>query len=248
MKARLRKALGALALPPVLFALALALLAAGAAEALVQHREDEYVARVTREVLEGAGARDRRAKLLALRDYVRAHVDTADFYFRNRPLLRNTAAETLRTGKGRCGESARLFANMARAAGIRSQRLYLEGRRSHVVNVVEAEGGGTLLVDAGAPIHYIDEIGPVEALARRAEFDHYSTFGFRRYSLLRALPSNNVSLGPLGYLLENPHALLACLCLLASAATFTLAAALRRRLPRRSAQAGRFAVSNTIEA
>jgi hypothetical protein len=236
-------------LPPVLFALALALLAAGAAEAFVQHREDEYVRRAAREALETSGARDRRAKLTALRDFVRARVNTVDFYFKDRPLLRNTAAETLRTGKGRCGESARLFYNLARAAGIHSQRLYLEGRRSHVVNVVEDEGGGMLIVDAGAPIHYYDELVPLQSFTRRPEFRKYSTFGFRRYSVLVALPSNHVSLGPLVYLLENPHALLSCLGFILSAVAFALAVFLRRRLPLRAARgtAEGFAVSATME-
>jgi len=236
-------------LPAVLLALALALLAMGVAEAFVQHREDEYVSRVTREVLEKADARDYRSKLTALRDFIRTHVNTVDFYFKDRPLLRNTAAETLRSGKGRCGESARLFFNMARAAGIPSQRLYLEGRRSHVVNVVGAEGGGALIVDAGAPIHYYTDIVPLAEFSRGTEFRKYSSFGFRRYSILVALPSNNVNLGPLSYLFENPHAFLACLCLVCSAGLFTLALFFRRRLPKRSARGAEegFKVPATIE-
>src|SRR3712207_2117776 len=48
----------------------------------------------------------------ALRDYVRAHVRNTDFSPRGRAFLRDTAADTLRTGKGRCGEATRAFVNM----------------------------------------------------------------------------------------------------------------------------------------
>ena len=73
---------------------------------------------------------------------------------------------------------------------------------------------------------------PLSELPRHAEFSSYSALGWRRLSALRRLPSNELSLGPLVYLFENPHALLACLWLLASASTLALAAVLRHRLRR----------------
>jgi hypothetical protein len=127
---------------------------------------------------------------------------------------------------------------MARAAGIPAQRLYLEGRRAHVVAAVDAGGGRTLIVDATERF-YFPEVEPIAGLSRHAEFESYSTFGWRRLGLLRALPSNFVSLGPLGYLFENPHAMLAWLCVLSAAAALTLGALLRRRLPRRQTRADR---------
>ena len=223
-------------LPPLLAALALALLAVGAAESLAQQRHDEYVRAAAREALAGAAGRDLESRVTALRDYVRSHVRNVNFSARGRPFLRDTAAETLRTGRGRCGEATRVFVNLARAAGIPAQRLYLEGRKAHVVAAVDAGDGRTLVVDATERF-YFGEVATLGDLPRHAEFDTYSTFGWRRLGLLRSLPSNSVGLGPLGYLFENPHALLAWLCYLSAAAALALAALLRRRLPRR-AQAG----------
>jgi hypothetical protein len=221
-------------LPSILAALAFVLLATGAGEALIQQRQDGHLRAVTRETLDAAAARDFDSKVRALRDYVRARVVNVDFPAAGRPFLRDTAADTLRTGKGRCGEATRVFVNMARAAGIPAQRLYLEGRRAHVVAVVEDGAGRKLIVDATNRF-YFAEVEPLDALKRHAEFDTYSTFGWRRMRMLRALPSNLVSLGPLAYLFENPHALLAWLCFLSSAAALASAALLRRRLPRRLA-------------
>lgn len=224
--------------PPLLAALALALLAVGAAEFLVQQRQDEYIRAVTREALGGAAGQDVESKVAALRDYVRAHVRNVNFSARGRPFFRDTAADTLRSGRGRCGEATRVFVNMARAAGIPAQRLYLEGRKAHVVAAVDAGDGRTLVVDA-ANRFYLPEVETLGGLSRHEEFRTYSTFGWRRLGLLRALPSNAVSLGPLGYLFENPHALLAWLSFLSSAAALALAALLRRRLPRRAAAESR---------
>jgi hypothetical protein len=171
-----------------------------------------------------------------------------DVSARGRPFFRDTAADTLRSGRGRCGEATRVFVNMARAAGIPAQRLYLEGRKAHVVAAVEAGDGRTLVVDA-TDRFYLPEVETIGGLSRHPEFTTYSTFGWRRLSLLRALPSNFVGLGPLGYVFENPHALLAWVSFLCSAAMLALAALLRRRLPRRArTDSGEgFAVHVTLE-
>ena len=215
----------------ILFALALVFLALGAGEAVRQRGEDEFVRRVTQDVLRDAQGADTVSKAAALRDYLRTHVRNINFYARTRPFLRDTAADTLHMGKGRCGEATRAFVNMARAAGIRAQRLYLEGKKSHVVALISAEDGSSLIVDS-ADRPYFADIEPLSELPRHAEFSSYSTLGWRRMSALRKLPSNELSLGPLGYIFENPHALLACLWLLASASTLALAAILRRRFAR----------------
>jgi len=217
-------------LAAALAGLALALLAAGAFEAREQRRQDEYVRAVTRAALAGVPAGDFDARVVALRDYVRTRVRNVGFKGLTRPFLRDTAADTLRTGKGRCGEAARVFVNMARAAGIDAQRLYLEGKKSHVVAVVGRDDGAVLVVDSSADPTYFPELEPLPALTKHSEFRTFSTW--RRTRALRALPSNYVSLGPLAYLFENPHALLACLCFLASAATLTLAARAALKLPR----------------
>lgn len=218
-------------LPAGLACLALALLAAGAFEAREQQRQDEYVRAVTREALAGVPAGDFDAKVSALRDYVRTHVRNVEFRGLTRPFLRDTAADTLRTGKGRCGEAARVFVNMARAAGINAQRLYLEGEKSHVVAVVGREDGAVLVVDSSADPTYFRDLETLSAFPKHQEFRTFSTW--RRTRALRALPSNFVGLGPLAYLFENPHALIASLCFLASAATFALALYAARRLPHR---------------
>lgn len=234
--------------PTALAALALALLAVGAAESLVQQRQDTYVRAVTREVLEASAGKDVDAKVAALRDYVRTHIRNVNFSAHGRPFLRDTAADTLRSGRGRCGEATRVFVNMARAAGIPAQRLYLEGRRAHVVAAVDAGDGRTLIVDATERF-YLPDVEPIDNLPRHTEFVTYSTFGWRRLSLLRALPSNFVSLGPLGYIFENPHALLAWLCYLSSAAALALAALLGHSLPRRASAGARkrFVVPAALE-
>src|SRR5947209_14019014 len=213
------------------FALALVFLALGVGEAVRQRGEDEYVRSVTEDVLRDAPGADTVSKAAALRDYLRIHVRNINFFARTRPFLRDTAADTLRTGKGRCGEATRVFVNMARAAGIPAQRLYLEGKKSHVVAVISAEDGSSLIVDS-ADRPYFADIEPLSELPRHAEFSSYSTLGWRRLSALRKLPSNELSLGPLGYIFENPHALIASLWLLASASSLAFAAVLRRRLRR----------------
>src|SRR4051794_1623739 len=133
--------------PAILFALALAFLSLAVVEAITQKREDDYVRAQALEALRGATAYDFDARLDALRDYVRARVHNVNFSARGRPFLRDTAADTLRTGKGRCGEATRAFVNLARLSGMDAQRLYLDGPRPHVLAIVRTEYGGMLVVD-----------------------------------------------------------------------------------------------------
>jgi hypothetical protein len=219
-------------LSAILFALGLALLSLAVAEAVKQKREDDYLLTHAREALRDVPADDFNARLTSLRDYVRARVHNVNFPARGRPFLRNTAAEILRTGRGRCGEATRAFVNLARAEGFDAQRLYLDGLRLHVLTVVRAPDGRRLVVDAyDKP--YVAEIEPLERLLDdHTEFASYSTLGFRRLWLLRSLPSNEIDLGPLNYLLENPHALSSLLWFAASALALTLAELLRRRARR----------------
>jgi hypothetical protein len=222
--------------PAIIFALALALLSLAVAEGLSQKREDDYIRSQAREALRGVPAGDFDARLTALRDYVRARVHNVDFPARGRPFLRDTAADTLRGGKGRCGEATRAFVNLARESGINAQRLYLDGLRLHVLAVVRADDGRRLVVDA-LDTPYVPEVEPLEGLLEgHTEFATYSTLGFRRMWPLRALPSNEIGLGPLNYPLENPHALASLLWLTASALALALAEVLRRRTRQVSTQ------------
>jgi hypothetical protein len=217
--------------PAILFALALAFLSLAVAESLSQKREDDFVNSRTREALRGIKTDNFEERLTALRDYVRARIHNVNFPARGRPFLRDTAADTLRTGKGRCGEATRAFVNLARESGISAQRLYLDGPRPHVLAVVRTDDGRRLVVDAyESP--YVPEVEPLERLLSHPEFTSYSTLGFRRMWPLRALPSNELSLGPLNYLFENPHALSSLLWFTASALALTLAEVLRRRTRR----------------
>jgi Transglutaminase-like superfamily len=226
-------------LPALPFALALAFLWLAAAEAVTQKREDDYVRAEAAEAVRGLPEGDFDARLAALRDYVRARVHNIDFPARGRPFLRDTAADTLRTGKGRCGEASRAFVNLARAAGIRAQRLYLDGPRPHVLTVVRPGDGRRLVVDP-YETPYVPEVEPLDnLLAAHTEFASYSTLGFRRLSLLRSLPSNELPLGPLNYLFENPHALASFLWFFASALALTLAELINRRVSRAPSTASR---------
>jgi Transglutaminase-like superfamily len=185
------------------------MLALGAYEAALQYGETAYVRRVAREAVRGLPQGDERSAVTALRDYVRAHVrHEARHVVRERPVLRASAADTLRAGKGDCGEATRVFINLAGAVGIRAQRLYLEGPQPHVVAEVSLRGGDEVVVDAyDAP--FIPELETFDEVMRRPEFTHYSSLNWRR--ALSSLPSFRVSLGPLSYLLENPRALKASL-------------------------------------
>lgn len=223
-------------LASILAGLALILLALGASEAFVQHRQDEHIRATTAEALAGAKGPDLVSKVTALRDYVRTHVRNIDFRAKGRPFLRNTAADTLLTGKGRCGEATRVFVNMALSAGIPAQRLYLDGTKPHVVALVRDDNGDTFVVDA-TERYYFPDVELFDGLKRHQEFNSYSTFNWRRLlGTLRTLPSNFVNLGPLVYIIENPHALMAGLCVFSSATSLLVAALLRRRLPRRRSE------------
>ncbi|HVF43453.1 MAG TPA: transglutaminase domain-containing protein [Pyrinomonadaceae bacterium] len=211
-----------------LFALALALLLIAVVEGLSQKRDDDFIRSQAREALRAVSTDNFDEKLTALRDYVRARVRNVDFPARGRPFLRDTAADTLRTGRGRCGEATRAFVNLARASGISAQRLYLDGPRPHVLAVARTVDGRKLVVDAYAS-PYVPETEPLERLLSHPEFTSYSTLGFRRMWPLRALPSHELGLGPLNYLFENPHALASLFWLAASAVALALAEVMRRR-------------------
>jgi hypothetical protein len=220
-----------LPIPTLSFMLALVCLAFVASEGVRQYREDAYVRANAGAVVRSAKGDDLVSKVTALRDFVRAHVSGADFPARNRPFFRDSAAETLRTGKGRCGEATRLFINMAAAEGISAHRLYLEGKKPHVVAVVTTDDGKRLIVDS-SDRPYIPELEPFERLQAHTEFTSYSTLGWRRLGLLRALPSHEMSLGPLNHLFENPHFILAFLWLLPAATLLGLTAFLKKKLSR----------------
>jgi hypothetical protein len=218
-------------LAKVAFLLAPVFLVLGIVEAIEQHDDDVYVRAVTQDILRDAPGDDLNSKVTAIRDYLRTHVRDIWFYADRRPFLRDTAADTLRLGRGRCGEATRAFINMARAAGIPAQRLYLEGVKSHVVALIDGADGRRTIVDS-ADNPFFAENEPLSNLPNHVGFTSASSLEWRRLRILRRIPSSEWRLGPLVYFLENPHALVACLSFILSAASLLLAAALTRKLPR----------------
>ena len=193
----------------VFYAVLAALLAPGIYETVMQRREARHLSLVAREVVAASGAADERAVVTALRDYVRRQVRHEEFHIPrdDRPFLRASAADTLRSGKGDCGEATRVFINLAGSMGVRAQRLYLEGPQPHVVAEVRLGDAEVVADSYDAP--FVPELETLDEVLRRPEFDHYSSLNWRR--LLLGLPSFKINLGPLAYLLENPHALTALL-------------------------------------
>jgi hypothetical protein len=190
----------------IFYAAILALLALGIFPSVWQYRETKYVNQAARNIASQAGSKDTLATVVALRDYLRQNVKRNGFSASGRPFLRNTAAETLASGQGRCGESTRAFINMASGLGIRARRLYLYGQRSHVVALVTLDNEQQVIVDSSDRFYFRD-IEPLASLSRHAEFDSYSSFN--RHRIIFGFGSNTFNFGPLNYFLENPNALMA---------------------------------------
>ena len=77
-----------------------------------------------------------RAELLKLKQFLSARISfDHDKKDAKRPLLRASAAETLRSGYGFCGENSRVAMVLMALGGISSRRFYLVGKRWHHVLV-----------------------------------------------------------------------------------------------------------------
>ncbi|MCA1632762.1 MAG: transglutaminase-like domain-containing protein [Acidobacteria bacterium] len=205
--------------PYIFYGLFLTLMVPGICEALAQYRDVQYVRLIAMGAAKEAKSADELSVVVALRDHVRRHVSHKDYRSRGRPFLRESAAGTLRSGKGRCGEATRAFINMADALGIRAQRLYLEGRKPHVVAEVRLKDGGRVIVDSYDEA-YIPELESLDRVMQRPEFSYYSSFNWRRLRL--PMPVYKLDLGPLAYYLENPHAIKALLWFFLSASCLSI--------------------------
>lgn len=192
----------------------LAIVILGISEAVSHYRGARYVGLLAQNVAGQTNSTDTTATVIALRDYIRQHVSRKDYPPQGRPFLRITAEETLRSGKGRCGESTRAFINMAAALGIQAQRLYLEGRRRHVVALVTLNEGQQVIIDSSDKPYFRD-LESLQQLSQHPEFNYYSSFNQRRMFI--SLPPNAIRLGAISYYLENPHALKALLWLMLAA-------------------------------
>ena len=189
----------------------LAIAIMGILEAVSHYRGVRYVRLLAQNVAAQTNSTETSATVIALRDYIRQHVSRKEYPSRGRPFLRITTEETLRSGKGRCGESTRAFINMAGALGIHAQRLYLEGRRRHVVALVTLNEGQQVIVDSSDQPYFAD-LESLQQLSQHPDFNYYSSFNQRRMFI--SLPPNAIRLGAISYYLENPHALKALLWLM----------------------------------
>jgi Transglutaminase-like superfamily len=195
----------------IVAAICLVTLAFGISEAVSQRRENRYVAQMAEKIVRQANAPDTTAKIIALRDYLRHNVTRENYPVVGRPFLRDTAAYTLQTGNGRCGESTRAFVNMAESLGIHAYRLYLEGLPlEHVVALVELNDGRQLLVDS-TDQPYIQDLIELNQL-KQYHFNYYSSINMHRLMRRPSLPANTYDPPGLSYFYENPHALKALLC------------------------------------
>ena len=181
-------------------------------EAVLQSVEEAYLEETAWRVVNDAHALTARDRVIALRDYVRANVDFrgAPGEDDGRPFLRATAADTLQTGLGFCGEDSRAFIGLARAVGIEAQRVNLYGSLNHVVAEVELVPHQRLVVDAQRRPQIVD-LEPLDEVILRPEFDDYYTLNLRRLHLGWLVSRVRFEMGALTYWTENPHALTAAL-------------------------------------
>jgi hypothetical protein len=191
-----------------LFAVSIAMFAVEAAQ---QYKESLYVNAFAWEVVNREQAKDAQSRIIALRDYIRQNV-TFQSAPKDRPFLRASAAETLRSGKGYCGEVTRAFIQMAGAVGIRAQRINLYGKNPHVVAEAELSPGDAVIVDCQYPPQ-IRDLEKLDQVILRREYDDYYTLNLRRLRINWFVTRIKTEIGPLTYWTENPRALKAALWL-----------------------------------
>jgi len=182
----------------------------GVAEGVKQIRETRYVGSMAQEIVRGAHATDSRSRVIALRDYLRTHVTFRNLSIDGRPFLRASAAETLRSGQGYCGEVARAFICLAAAEGIRAQRINLYGEVPHVVAEAELAPNQRVIVDCWNP-PLVPELESLDRVILRPDIDDYSTLNVRRLHISGLVSRIKLEMGPLTYWTENPHTLKASL-------------------------------------
>ena len=111
--------------------------------------EERAIAAIARDVA-GTERITEREQLEAIHAFVGDAVgDEPGFRLLPRPLLRDTAIESLRKRRGFCGESARVAVLMLGALGVRANRIYLIGARwNHVIVEHRWADGGWYMFDA----------------------------------------------------------------------------------------------------
>ncbi|MGE3949428.1 MAG: transglutaminase domain-containing protein [Blastocatellales bacterium] len=177
-----------------------------AVEAYRQIQEDRYIDDLAGRIVSQAGARTPLEKVTALREHILNNVRFQGAAYDDRPFFRATAAETLQSGLGYCGEVTRAFINLAGAEGIRAQRINLWGRTPHVVAEAELSRGDNVIVDCQYP-PMIPKLEKLDNVILSPDFDDYYTLNLRRLHLNWLMTRVRTRLGPATYWLENPHAL-----------------------------------------
>jgi Transglutaminase-like superfamily len=195
----------------------------GIYESVQQWRESRFVRVITEQVVSRV-PHDRRSQVIAIRDYLRSHVTAVGAPYDNRPFLRASAAETLRSGKGYCGEVSRTFICMAGALGIPAQRINLYGRKQHVVAEAKVGPGDDYIVDSQMP-PTIRDLERLDDVIRRPEFDDYYTLNLRRLRISWLVTRLRFRMGLFTYWTENPDALKALFFFLVAGILLALRAA-----------------------
>jgi Transglutaminase-like superfamily len=174
-------------------------------------QEQRWLARRARAIVALAGAQDRRAQIVAVRDHVRRHVKHEGAPHDDRPFLRATAREVLESGRGYCGESSRAFINLVGNLGIPARRINLYGAMNHVIVEVNIAEGHDILVDPSDNPRtngYFDskdrELDSIVA-SSASEFSDYSTIHLRRFPIVGdVIQRVRLRNSPITWIMENP--------------------------------------------
>lgn len=163
-----------------------------------------YLKETAERVAAQAGASSPRAKVLALRDFVRASVSFDGVPQSGRPFLRDSADETLRSGRGWCGEASRAFICLAKELGIRAQRINLSGISKHTVAEAELPDGGPVIVDSQSPPTIVD-LDPLDKVMLGGRYSDYYSVNLERLRLRPFISRLKLEPGFIVYWLENPR-------------------------------------------
>jgi SAM-dependent methyltransferase len=116
-------------------------------QAVCYWQEQQWLRSKAHAIVDAAGAQTTREKVHALRNHIRASVRYENAPRDDRSFLRDSAQETLESGRGYCGEATRAFIGLARNLDIQAQRVNLHGRANHVLADAEVAPGQWALVD-----------------------------------------------------------------------------------------------------
>jgi|GEM_PF-1154249 len=198
-------------------------------------KERRMLKRILNEINRAQNGFDNIASLTLVKKYLSTHInyDTAKRDAK-RPLLRQTAATTLKTGFGFCGENARVAVLMLNYAGVKAGRVYLFGNRWNHVVVEHAYKGkwylfdahndpGVMLPDAAVCTIPIEDIAafPNEYRAQNEWVESCRIRIARKFSILSSLAQTRLP-RPLTILTESPDLILMVAFLMAGVSLLIL--------------------------